>query len=169
MANLIGKQLGNYTLTQLLGQGGFAEVYLGEHVYLKTSAAIKVLLYPHLSLYEFCMFYMLLGFVASLAFLRTRGNYRSVGPIAFAVGTSFAGLALFVVGTNFAAQVHENVLLGYPRLNSNILFLIGQVVRNVTAQVTHIMGYVRSGLIGLVVLVMALLISNLFGKPSNAR
>lgn len=43
MANLIGKQLGNYTLTQLLGQGGFAEVYLGEHVYLKTSAAIKVL------------------------------------------------------------------------------------------------------------------------------
>ncbi|GHO48081.1 serine/threonine protein kinase [Ktedonospora formicarum] len=43
MANLIGKQLGNYTLTQLLGQGGFAEVYLGEHVYLKTPAAIKVL------------------------------------------------------------------------------------------------------------------------------
>ncbi len=43
MTNRIGQQLGNYTLTQLLGQGGFAEVYLGEHVYLKVPAAIKVL------------------------------------------------------------------------------------------------------------------------------
>lgn len=43
MADRIGQQLGNYRLIRLLGQGGFAEVYLGEHVYLKTSAAIKVL------------------------------------------------------------------------------------------------------------------------------
>jgi serine/threonine protein kinase len=43
MANLLGQQLGNYRLLQLLGQGGFAEVYLGEHIYLKTQAAIKVL------------------------------------------------------------------------------------------------------------------------------
>jgi tetratricopeptide (TPR) repeat protein len=43
MANRVGEQLGNYRLTQLLGQGGFAEVYLGEHVYLNTSAALKVL------------------------------------------------------------------------------------------------------------------------------
>jgi serine/threonine protein kinase len=28
---------------QLLGQGGFADVYLGEHIYLKTQAAIKLL------------------------------------------------------------------------------------------------------------------------------
>src|ERR1700737_5477439 len=38
-----GHQLGNYRLSQLLGHGGFAEVYLGEHLYLKTSAAIKLL------------------------------------------------------------------------------------------------------------------------------
>ncbi len=38
-----GQQLGNYQLTRLLGQGGFAQVYLGEHVYLKTLAALKVL------------------------------------------------------------------------------------------------------------------------------
>src|SRR5690242_10797145 len=38
-----GKQVGNYRLERLLGQGGFAEVYLGEHVYLKTPAAIKLL------------------------------------------------------------------------------------------------------------------------------
>src|SRR5947209_8347170 len=38
-----GQPLGNYRLITLLGRGGFAEVYLGEHVYLKTRAAIKVL------------------------------------------------------------------------------------------------------------------------------
>lgn len=43
MADRIGQRLGNYRLTSLLGQGGFAEVYLGEHVYLETPAAIKVL------------------------------------------------------------------------------------------------------------------------------
>jgi eukaryotic-like serine/threonine-protein kinase len=39
----IGQLLGNYRLTRLLGQGGFADVYLAEHVHLKTQAAIKVL------------------------------------------------------------------------------------------------------------------------------
>ncbi len=43
MSNRLGQQLGNYRLTQLLGQGGFADVYLGEHVYLKNHAALKVL------------------------------------------------------------------------------------------------------------------------------
>ncbi len=43
MTNLIGKHLGNYRLTHLLGSGGFAAVYLGEHVHLKNQAAIKVL------------------------------------------------------------------------------------------------------------------------------
>src|SRR5438045_227349 len=39
----VGQFLGNYRLTRLLGQGGFADVYLGEHVHLNTEAAIKVL------------------------------------------------------------------------------------------------------------------------------
>ena len=43
MADRVGQKLGNYQLTQLLGQGGFADVYLGEHIFLKTQAAIKVL------------------------------------------------------------------------------------------------------------------------------
>ncbi len=43
MRNLVGQQLGNYQLVRLLGKGGFAEVYLGEHCHLKTQAAIKVL------------------------------------------------------------------------------------------------------------------------------
>src|SRR5437667_670813 len=38
-----GQQLGNYRLIHLLGQGGFADVYLGEHIYLDTPAAIKLL------------------------------------------------------------------------------------------------------------------------------
>ncbi|MBA2284333.1 MAG: PQQ-binding-like beta-propeller repeat protein [Ktedonobacteraceae bacterium] len=40
---LTGRQLGNYRLLQLLGKGGFAEVYLGEHIHLGTMVAIKVL------------------------------------------------------------------------------------------------------------------------------
>src|SRR5947209_8133630 len=43
MTDRVGQQLGNYRLIQLLGEGGFAEVYLGEHIYLGTQAAIKVL------------------------------------------------------------------------------------------------------------------------------
>ncbi len=43
MADRTGQRLGNYRLTQLLGRGGFAEVYLGEHVRLGTHAAVKVL------------------------------------------------------------------------------------------------------------------------------
>ncbi len=43
MNDFVGKQLGNYRLIRILGQGGFADVYLGQHVYLNTLAAIKIL------------------------------------------------------------------------------------------------------------------------------
>jgi serine/threonine protein kinase/uncharacterized membrane protein len=43
MTDGVGQQLGNYRLIRLLGHGGYANVYLGEHLYLKTEAAIKVL------------------------------------------------------------------------------------------------------------------------------
>ncbi len=43
MAEHVRQQLGNYRLIQLLGQGNFSEVYLGEHIHLHTQAAIKVL------------------------------------------------------------------------------------------------------------------------------
>jgi serine/threonine protein kinase len=41
-----GQRFGNYTLRRLIGRGGFAEVYLGEHRYLKTPAAVKILTTP---------------------------------------------------------------------------------------------------------------------------
>jgi predicted ATPase/serine/threonine protein kinase/DNA-binding NarL/FixJ family response regulator len=41
-----GQQLGPYQLIQLLGQGHWASVYLGEHRHLHTQAAIKVLQGP---------------------------------------------------------------------------------------------------------------------------
>jgi peptide/nickel transport system substrate-binding protein len=48
VADRSGQQLGNYRLVSLLGQGGYAEVYLGQHVRFKQQAAIKVL-HTHLS------------------------------------------------------------------------------------------------------------------------
>lgn len=43
MRNDVPRQLGNYRLMSLLGQGGFATVYLGKHVHLGSLAAVKVL------------------------------------------------------------------------------------------------------------------------------
>jgi len=43
MTDRAGRQVGSYRLISLLGQGGFAEVYLGEHIYLRSKAAIKLL------------------------------------------------------------------------------------------------------------------------------
>jgi serine/threonine protein kinase len=40
MTDYADRQLGNYRLLRLLGHGGFADVYLGDHVHLKTLAAI---------------------------------------------------------------------------------------------------------------------------------
>jgi eukaryotic-like serine/threonine-protein kinase len=48
MADRLGEQFGNYRLIALLGQGSYAEVYLGQHVRLELQAAIKIL-HGHLS------------------------------------------------------------------------------------------------------------------------
>src|SRR5439155_13852896 len=48
MSDRVGQHLGNYRLLRLLGRGGFATVYLGEHIYLKSLAALKVL-HTHLN------------------------------------------------------------------------------------------------------------------------
>ncbi|WP_376795298.1 serine/threonine-protein kinase [Thermogemmatispora sp.] len=39
----VPRELGHYRLVRLLGRGGFAEVYLGEHRYLGTAVALKLL------------------------------------------------------------------------------------------------------------------------------
>jgi serine/threonine protein kinase len=43
MGSRVGEILGNYRLIRLLGDGGFAEVYLGEHQHLGSLAALKIL------------------------------------------------------------------------------------------------------------------------------
>jgi serine/threonine protein kinase len=40
----VNPQIGNYRLTRFLGKGGYAEVYLGIHIYLQREAAIKILM-----------------------------------------------------------------------------------------------------------------------------
>jgi serine/threonine protein kinase len=56
MTDRVGHQFGSYCLTGLLGQGSFAEVYLGKHVRLELQAAIKVL-HTHLTGKEVQQFY----------------------------------------------------------------------------------------------------------------
>ncbi len=46
MSQWVGQQIGTYRLLRVLGEGGFATVYLGEHCHLGTLAALKLL---HLS------------------------------------------------------------------------------------------------------------------------
>jgi predicted ATPase/class 3 adenylate cyclase len=48
VADRLGQQFGNYRLVSLLGQGGYAAVYLGQHLRLNLQAAIKVL-HTHLT------------------------------------------------------------------------------------------------------------------------
>lgn len=43
MPDRTGQQFGSYRLLRLLGEWSFSEVYLGEHIYLKTQAAVKLL------------------------------------------------------------------------------------------------------------------------------
>jgi Ca-activated chloride channel family protein len=43
MLRYIGQQFGDYRLVEYLGSGTFADVYLGEHIYLGIKAAVKVL------------------------------------------------------------------------------------------------------------------------------
>src|SRR5947209_12464984 len=51
MSDRSGQELGSYHLLRLLGSGGFAEVYLGQHIHLHMQAAIKVL-HAHLAARE---------------------------------------------------------------------------------------------------------------------
>ena len=46
MKERAGQQLGNYHISSLIGMGVFADVYLGEHLYLNTQVALKVLRAP---------------------------------------------------------------------------------------------------------------------------
>ncbi len=46
MSYRVDQQIGNYRLIRQLGTGGYAEVYLGQHLHLDTVAAVKVLHQP---------------------------------------------------------------------------------------------------------------------------
>src|SRR5690348_7809015 len=41
--DFVGQRLANYDIIKHIGSGGYADVYLGEHRYLHTQIAIKIL------------------------------------------------------------------------------------------------------------------------------
>ncbi|SRR6266567_1909905 len=43
MARLLNRRLGNYVLRKLIARGGFADIYLAQHLYLKRYVVIKVM------------------------------------------------------------------------------------------------------------------------------
>src|SRR5437764_1056353 len=51
VADRLGQQFGNYRLISLLGQGGYSEVYVGQHMRFNQQAAVKVL-HAHLTKQE---------------------------------------------------------------------------------------------------------------------
>lgn len=46
MVSYLNQHFGHYVLLKLIGRGGFADVYLGRHIYLRTYVAIKVMRTP---------------------------------------------------------------------------------------------------------------------------
>src|SRR5947209_10115722 len=136
----VEQRVGNYRLLQLLGTGAFAEVYLGEHLYLNTPVALKVvraqvqestlasflsearhvshLVHPHVSrVFHF-------GLEAQLRFLvmdyAPFGNLRQLHP----AGTSvpLPTLVSYVTALASALQhVHDQHLLHRDLKPENVL------------------------------------------------
>ncbi|MBV9713005.1 MAG: protein kinase, partial [Ktedonobacteraceae bacterium] len=162
----IGQQLGNYGLIRLLGKGAFADVYLGEHLYLHTSVAIKVLrarvdestlssfltearlvshlMHPHIiRVFDF-------GLEADIPFLMMDyapfGNLRQLHPRGTVVPlpTVISYVKALASGLQYAHEQHlihrdlkpENVLLG-PN-HEVLLSDFGQALLTSEADNTHI-------------------------------
>lgn len=73
--DLIGQRLGNYRLVRLLGEGGYAQVYLGQHALLDMQAAIKVV-QPRFSERDIARFLQEARAVAQLHHLISCGCWR---------------------------------------------------------------------------------------------
>ena len=65
MADRVGERFGNYRLVGLLGKGGFADVYLGEHIHLASLVAVKIL-HTQLAMHEQVEFLQEARLIASL-------------------------------------------------------------------------------------------------------
>src|SRR5437764_9594609 len=117
MVDRQGQQLGNYRLLRLLGRGGFAEVYLGQHLYLNKQAALKVL---QIALNEEDVE----RFVKEAQILASLNHPHIVRVLDFAVenGTPFLVMEYALNGT--LRQRHPH---GSPLPTETVVFYVRQV------------------------------------------
>jgi serine/threonine protein kinase len=129
--NYVGEKLGNYRLTHLLGVGGYAAVYLAEHIYLKTQAAIKVL---HVSLDDAA----LARFLAEARTIAHLDHPNIVRTLEFGVQDSVAYLVM-------SYAPNGTVLRRYPRGSIVPLHVVVQYVRQIAdaLQYAHAHGVIH--------------------------
>ena len=116
MMDYVGQQLGNYRLIRPLGHGGFADVYLGKHVYLESQAAIKVL---HTRLAKEQEAGCLVGAIAGQMELDGKAKipkllgHNTIGAVG---GLSIPPVNRYIAGYKYCAQKVDpsiNVVIGY--------------------------------------------------------
>ncbi len=117
MLKLVGEQLGNYRLVKLIGQGGFAHVYLGVHIHLCTQAAIKVL-QMRLVEREMEQFRLEARFIANLV------HPHIVRVLDFGVEK---GIPFLVMDYAFNGSVRQRYPRGIPLPGTTIVAYIKQV------------------------------------------
>lgn len=120
--DLIGRQFGNYRLMRLLGQGGFASVYLGEHIHLNTPAAIKIL---HASMAQNEMEH----FLAEARMIATLDHPHIVRMIDFGLEAATPYLILHYAPNGTLRTAHrEGIALPLP----NVIAYVRQIASGLT-------------------------------------
>ncbi len=128
MIDRIGKQIGQYRLLHRLGQGGFAEVYLGQHIFLNTQAALKILHAPLVTNEELERFRQEAQIIAALR------HAHIVRVLEFGVEAGIAYLVMDYASGGSLRQRHPTGTRVSPRLIATYVAQTAQALQYAHAQ-----------------------------------